>query len=249
MRRQVFASLIASGAAMLAVNAASAGGFIAPVVDTAVVAPVPVVEAPASDWAGAYGGVSLGYSFGGDDEVGLEYFSGGAATGRDTGLANLDIGGVTGALQAGYRWQRGAWVFGPELAIEGGSVDDSVSFTSRGVDYTAESSVNYIATLALKTGYIVNPQTLVYGTAGLAYGDFTYDLNDATPASEDYNANGWMLGLGVERKLSDRMSVFAEYQYRDFGSEDVTFPDGSDSTLTVATPSHQNVRLGVNFSF
>lgn len=222
-----------------------AGGYIAPVTEVPVIAPI-VDVAPVSDWAGAYVGGSLGYSFGGDDEVGLDFFTGGTLTGRDTGLGDLDLNGPTASVHAGYRWQRGAWVFGPELAIEGGSVDDSVEFSSGGTDYTAESSVNYIATLAMKTGYVVNPQTLVYGTAGLTYGDFSYDLNTA---SEDYTANGWAVGLGVERKLSDRMSVFAEYQYRDFGSTDVSFADGADSIVTVATPKHQNVKLGVNFRF
>ncbi len=43
-----------------------------------------------------------------------------------------------------------------------------------------ESSVNYIAGLQFKTGYIANPQTMVHGTAGVVHGDFDYRLADAT---------------------------------------------------------------------
>lgn len=246
MLSKLISSAAATGALLAVAGAANAGGFVAPVAETPIVAPI-VDVAPASDWAGGYAGVSLGYSFNGDDEVGLDFYDGGVLDGRETGLTNLDLHGVTADLHAGYRWQRGSWVFGPELAIEGGSVDDTQDFDNGVVAGTVESSVNYVATLAMKTGYVVNPATMVYGSAGFAYGDFSYAVGSSP--DEDYNASGYTLGLGVERKVSDRMSVFAEYQYRDFGSEDVTFTDGTDSIVTVATPKHQNIKVGVNFRF
>ena len=55
-----------------------------------------------------------------------------------------------------------------------------------------------------------------------------------------------MLGLGVERKLTDRMSVTGEYEYANFGSTDVELAPG---VVSVATPEHSNVKLGLNFSF
>ncbi|MDP5306532.1 outer membrane protein [Paracoccus spongiarum] len=249
MRIFLTSAVAIAGASMLTAGASAAGGYVAPVATPPIVGPVVAVE-PASSWAGAYGGVALGYSFGGDDEVGLDFFDGGVLDSRATGLADLDIGGVTGSLHGGYRWQRGSWVYGPELSLEGGSVDDSADFSEGGVSGTISNSVNYIAALTLKTGYLVNPQTMVYGTAGWNYGDFTYELEGPSGSgSDDYTANGYVLGLGVERQVSERMSVFAEYQYRDFGSTDATFADGADSVVTVATPKHQNVKLGVNFRF
>lgn len=239
-------SLCCAGGA-LAATGASAGGYIAPVTEVDVVAaPLP---APVSDWAGAYGGVSLGYSFAGDDEVGLEFYEGDDLVDRQTDVGDVELSGPTADLHAGYRWQRNMWVFGPELAIEGGKIDDESDIL--GSDQASvESEVNYIATLAFKTGYLVNPQTMVYGTAGFVHGDFDYTLTGPDgSATEGFNADGYTLGLGVERKVNDRMSVFAEYQYRDFGRTDVTFSDGTDSVVTVATPKHQNIKLGVNFSF
>ena len=243
-------SLCCAGSA-LAATGAVAGGYIAPVTDVPIVPAAPM-PAPVSDWAGGYAGVSLGYSFSGEDEVGFEFYSGDSILSRETDVTNEKLKGVTGDIHAGYRWQRNNWVFGPELAIEGGSVDASNDFTLLGGPASLESSIKYVATLAFKTGYLVNPQTMVYGTGGFVHGKFDYEL--AAPGynqKESYTANGFTLGLGVERKVNERMSVFAEYQYRDFGRTDVTFSsdDGDTSALTIATPEHQNIKVGVNFSF
>lgn len=248
MRHHLMTSFCAASAFLTVTGTASAGGFVSPVIDQPVAAPV--AAAPVSDWAGAYGGAALGYSFGGNDEVGLDLYSGGALLDRATGLTELELSGVTADLHAGYRWQRGNWVFGPELSIEGGSVDDASDFTYDGEAGRIESSINYLATLTMKTGYLVSPATMVYGSAGLAYGNFSYDLTGPDGSgSDDYSANGYVLGLGVERKIGGNLSVFAEYQYRDYGRTDVTFTDGADSLVTVGTPTHQNVKVGVNFSF
>lgn len=253
--RSTFSAGIATSAVLLG-GGAFAGGYVAPVADVPLTA---APTAPVADWAGGYAGLSLGYSFGGDDEVGFDFYEGDDLEFRNTDLTNVKVKGFTGDLHAGYRWQRGSWVFGPELAIEGGSVDAKEGLTVTApdefkTDGTIESSVNYIASLVFKTGYAVNPQTLIYGTAGVTHGDFDYKI--ATPddsSRESYSANGYVLGLGVERKVSDRMSVFAEYQYRDFGNTDVTFndpdPTSDASIVSKATPTHQNLKVGINFRF
>jgi outer membrane immunogenic protein len=106
-------------------GAASAGGAVVPIIEAA---PAPVSAiAPVMPWQGAYAGASLGYSFGSNDEVGLQASDDDGLLGRATDIVNVKIGGVTGAVHAGYRWQRNNWVFGPSLSIEGGSVDDSES--------------------------------------------------------------------------------------------------------------------------
>ena len=227
---------------------AFAGGYVAPTVEPVIVAPV-VQAAPASDWAGGYAGGSLGYAFGADDEIGLDLYSGGSLVERNTDLGSVDVKGPTVSLHAGYRWQRGNWIFGPELWVEGGSVD-ATDTVALGGSAEVESAVNHILGLQVKTGYSVNPQTLVYGTAGAVHGDFDYTLADALGSETvNYDATGYSLGLGVERKLRDNLSVFAEWQYRNFGKTDVEFGDDEASLLTRATPEHHHVKLGVNFAF
>jgi outer membrane immunogenic protein len=243
-------SFVSVSALVLGSGAAFAGGVVAPVVDVAPVVVTPVSPI-ASAWGGAYVGGSLGYSFGGDDTIGLDLVSEGTLIGRGTDLGDADLKGVTAGAHVGYRWQRAKWVFGPELGIEGGSIDGSDDVSAFGLDGTIESEINYIVSLVMKTGYEVTPGTLIYGTAGVAHGDFDYTGTVADDSqSVGYSATGYALGLGVERKMNDRMSVFAEYQYRDFGREDLSFVlDSGENVETIATPTHSNVKVGANFTF
>lgn len=243
---------VAASLTLASTLAANAGGYTPPVVDSGVVAPI-VETAPVGDWAGGYAGLTLGYAFGGDDEVGLDVYNGGDLFGRGNNLGSTDMKGVNGGLHIGYRWQRDNWVFGPELWVEGGSIDatDTISYsgTADGTTITVEgemeSKVNYLAGLQFKTGYVVNPQTLVYGTIGYVHGDFDLSFGETV----NYTANGYSVGLGAERKLRDNLSVLAEWQYRNFGKTDVAFGSTDDGEVTRATPEHHNFKLGLNFKF
>ena len=239
----------ATTALVLSAGTSFAGGAIVPVVEAQ---PVMIDEVPvASNWAGAYVGGGLGYSFGGDDEIGIAIVEDGDEIARDTDLGDVDIRGVTARLHAGYRWQRNNWVFGPELGIEGGSVDGETDILPFGTAATIKSEMNYLVTLVMKTGYEVQPGTLVYGTFGVAHGDFDYTLSAGDQsATEGFSAPGLAAGLGVERMINDKMSVFAAYQYRDLGKETVSFTDDFGDTVTSeATPAHSNVSFGVNYRF
>lgn len=244
--KSILTASIASAALMSGASAALAGGFVAPSVEVAPVVAAPVV---AGNWAGGYVGGSLGYSFAGDDEIGFDALATGGP--RETELGSVDVSGFTAGAHVGYRWQRGQWVFGPELGYEGGSADDTATVTFGGTTVDVESEVNSLLSLVLKTGYAVNPQTLVYGTFGAVRGDFDYTVRDGdTSTTEGYNKTGVAAGLGVEQMISPSLSVFAEYQYRHFGSTDLEFDVGAaTSAVTVATPSHSNIKLGVNFRF
>lgn len=225
------ASLFALGAA----GAAQAGGYIAPAVEVEPVAPV-VVTAPVGDWQGAYAGGTLGYAFNGDDRIGRN-----AEDGNDLGDAELS--GANAGLRVGYRWQRDRWVFGPELSIEGGNIKDEFDYVNKPGNGTFESKVNWVAALKLKAGYEVQPGTLIYGIAGVNKGDFTYNYNGT---DLDYDATGFVVGIGAERMINDRVSLTGEYEYNDFGTNDLDLAPG---IKTVATPEFHNVKLGVNFKF
>ncbi|HRO16191.1 MAG TPA: porin family protein [Paracoccus sp. (in: a-proteobacteria)] len=212
-----------------------AGGYAAPVVDVEPVAPI--VTAPVGDWQGAYGGLALGYALAGDDEIGVN-------EDNTTFLGNIgtaEIGGPNLSVHAGYRWQRNQWVFGPELSYTAGDISDDFDY---GIDGTFESEVNHVIALKLKAGYQVRPDMLVYGIAGLTKGDFTYVVDGS---DLDYDADGYVVGLGAEKKLNDRMSVTGEWEFNDFGTTDVDL--GDSGFTTVATPKFHNLKLGLNFKF
>lgn len=224
-----------AGSMTVAAVAAHAGGYSAPVIEPAPAAPV-VIEAPVGAWQGGYAGLTLGYAFKGKDEVGV-----GGPTGS-VSPDKLELSGANGGVRIGYRWQRGNWVVGPELSYEGGNIKDS--FSTDG--YDAESKVKNMYALRLKTGYTVSPDTLVYGIAGVGRAKIDYSVSgNGADISDTYNKTGYILGLGVEKQINAKWSVTGEYEFADFGSENLS-NGGFD---TNATPEYNNIKLGVNFKF
>lgn len=233
-------SSVAVAFGLLGAQAASAGGYTPAVVEPQVDAVVVTTPVTVGDWQGAYGGVTLGYGFNGDDRFGLKQ------DGENLGnnLGKLEVKGANAGLRVGYRWQRNKWVVGPELSFEGGNVKDDFDLVTDGTTANVESKLRNKVALAVKAGYEVNPNTLVFGTAGVTRGSFDYSLGSA---KEKYNSTGYVLGLGVERKVTERMSVTGEVEHNGFKSEDVEF--NNSGVTTEATPEFTNVKLGLNFKF
>lgn len=230
-------AIVATSLTFGAAAAAHAGGYVPPVVDAAPIVVEPA--APVGAWQGGYAGLTLGYAFKGDDRFGL------TETASDTFLGDigeLELKGANIGLRAGYRWQRGNWVFGPELGVEGGSIKGDTNGVLLGTDLEAEGKVNNMIALRFKTGYTVRPDLLVYGIAGVGRVDMDYELNGI---EESFSKTGYILGLGVEKQINEKWSVTGEYEYANFGKEDLTF-GGLD---TEATPKYNNIKVGVNFRF
>lgn len=238
------------GAGVLTNATAFAGGYVTSVEEAPIVA-TPVEAPPSSDWAGAYGGGSLGYAFGGDDIVGLERRNtSGETLQHRSDLGAVDLKGPTFGLHLGYRWQRDNWVFGPELGVEGSSVDATDAIEAIGVVGEVKSELNYLVALRMKTGYAINPQTLLYGTLGVAHGDFDYTLSrPGNSQTESYSDTAFTAGLGLERKINERLSAFAEWEFRQFDKTEITYSDGDDHLVTNTSPEHHHIRVGVNFRF
>ncbi|MFD1794784.1 porin family protein [Paracoccus aurantiacus] len=243
---KAYAYSLTSVAILFAATTANAGGYIAPVVET--VAPVEVIEAPLT-WKGAYAGATVGYAFGGDDEVGYSR--------NDNIFYNsdtLELSGVNAGIRAGYRTQFTGrsrdWVIGAELGYEGGSIEDS--FTDGA--FEAESSINNVIALRVKTGVLNNAKdTLFYGILGVAQADFDYRIEGVDGATGfgietmGETMTGYIVGLGVERKLNERLSVTGEWEYANFGKETLE-ADGFPYS-TEMTPDFHNIKIGLNYQF
>ncbi|MFB9221682.1 outer membrane protein [Paracoccus cavernae] len=242
-RGQILKTLALSAPLALAGGfAANAGGYIAPIVEAEV---APIVEVtPAGDWAGAYAGVTLGYAFSGEDRVGLENPT---IAGDQHNYGKLDLSGANAGVRVGYRWQKDKWVFGPELGYEAGNIEDSVSEGG----YESHSKIKDVVALRFVTGYSVRPDMLVYGVAGVARGKVEYSVtgdgaNGPSDIEDTFNRTGYIVGLGVEKKLTDRVSLTGQYEYANFGKETLTSSTGLD---TEATAKYNNVKVGLNFRF
>lgn len=205
--------------------------------------------APDEDWNGCHAGIHGGYGsarIGGTDIL----------LNNAIGSANAD-GGVIGG-QAGCDRQLSNWVVGAQFSAGKGFMRGSHAYVSgSGPTNLVTYDVNYLASLTGRIGYVFQPEALAYLKAG---GVRTWtDHNDSDPAplfGVPYTGNtkvtrdGWLVGVGMERKIDDNLSGFVEFSYMDFGRKNVTiaYSDGFVATYSFRQKMSY-LGLGVNYGF
>jgi outer membrane immunogenic protein len=242
-------------------------------------APVEAVWA----WTGFYVGGNAGYSWSKWGSSGL------------TSASNPSVNGALGGVQAGYNWQlNAAWLVGLEgdIQVTGeraredgvGAISTDVAggsppFVDPGTFHTIATHASsnqwkfpWFGTFRGRVGVLADPTTLIYGTGGLAVGEFKFS-SQPTVAGQTYRGvvgtttnplaettaftagvalsdsttrAGWAIGAGVEKKFTRNWSAKLEYLYLDFGTH--TFLSGTGSATQIRL--HDNiVRLGLNYQF
>jgi outer membrane immunogenic protein len=244
MRRTLLASTALTTSAVLTSGAALA-------------APPP----PVFSWTGCYVGVNAGGMSGHIDQgviipapVSLAFLSNGS-----------DIGFTAGG-QGGCNWQYAQnWVLGFEGDINyaRASRSQSFAFVFSGEDTfgTQNTSVRWLGTARARLGYAMN-QVMLYVTGGLAFGGVKSSVNasfiDNGVVTAIYAGSvsdtrvGWVIGGGVERAFSSRVSGKIEYLHFDLG--DVAYNVSLVSGTSVLPPVWQAnaqvsgdiIRVGVN---
>jgi outer membrane immunogenic protein len=187
----------------------------------------------ASTWSGAYIGLHAGYAWG----TGTSSFGG--FTGGDT-----DIDGGFGGGQIGYNWQApGAnWVLGVEADVSGGDIGFNETVPGVGSEST---SINVMGTVRGRLGFLVTPQTLIYGTGGFAWAHNTADINvpGVIVASSSATHTGWAAGAGIEHAFAPNWTARLEYLHTDYGTETYF-----NSPVGLSADTDQ-VRVGINYLF
>jgi outer membrane immunogenic protein len=176
--------------------------------------PSPAPLAAAYSWSGPYLGATLGYEWGTVDNNPTR------------------PSGVAGGVEAGFNWQYGNFVYGGEADFQFSSADDTFApwqFTNP-----------WFGTVRGRAGVAIN-NVLLYGTAGLAYGQLTA----TTPGnlSESHSNLGWVVGVGGEFGFTPNWSAKAEWLYIDLADSAFTVT-GTNNGLTANL-----IRLGVNYRF
>jgi outer membrane immunogenic protein len=164
-------------------------------------------------WAGPYLGGTIGYEWGSVDN------------------SPTHPSGIAGGVEAGYNWQRGAFVFGGETDIQLSGADDTLS--------PFEFSNPWFGTLRGRAGFTLN-NVLLYGTAGLSYGELRADTFNLT---ESHTSIGWVAGAGIEVGFTPHWSAKAEWLYLDLGDRSFSLT-GSNNGLAADL-----LRMGVNYRF
>jgi outer membrane immunogenic protein len=143
-------------------------------------------------------------------------------------------GGVFG-FGGGYLWQYGAWVGGLEIDYGFSDEKEDLSFPLRfcesdvlsrskvecGGRINVHSKIDALGSARARVGYLLTPNLLAYGTAGLGWGRSEVNIADFFIAKP--NLFGWVAGGGLEYKLAQHVRVRGEYLHFDFGSTGYAF--------------------------
>jgi len=175
----------------------------------------PALAGDVHDWSGGYIGVHGGYAWG-------------SASVSDTspgvvpGPFNYPVAGALGGVQAGYNFQTGNIVFGPEVDVGYASASGSgvigSSHAASHQDLTLSGGAYADLTGRLGVGF---GNTLLYAKGGAAlYGGRALQQTTnpnyvGTPAD---GFLGWVAGVGLEQALTENVSVKVEYDHYGFGT-------------------------------
>ncbi len=203
----------------------------------------------AVNWSGFYAGVNGGGAWSNNNQLVDPY-------GFSPGFGGISPSGGFGGGQIGYNFQgllHQRLVLGIEADIQGGAISARGTDTDLGATiYYFESHLDYFGTVRGRIGYALD-RALLYFTGGFAYGGLRKWSNDYNGLSGgqsfDGTATGYALGGGVEYKVTPAWSVKAEYQYLNFGQNDLC---GGSYCFSYYTGSqhgddYHTVRLGVNY--
>ena len=201
-------------------------------------APVIAVPAPVLSFAGGYAGGSLGYGHA-DADLDGDIDGDDDDDDDDDDLLDafdLEDGDVAYGLHAGYNFQNGNIVWGPELAIFGGGGE----LGGEGNVASIEAELDYGARLALRGGYALGPN-LIYGLLGAAYLEVESESALGTDSADDV---GFAAGLGYERLITDNFILGAQYILHSVDDLEFSAGDGSSAEL-----DYRVIELRASFKF
>jgi outer membrane immunogenic protein len=243
----------------------------------------PVIPvAPVFTWAGFYIGDHTGVIF---NETRIRTRGNAANTianvagnRRPASIRLDDDWSFSTGIQAGYNFQFGNFVFGPEadIAYTRGVKDREIFVSALGDVSVFRQEMDFFGTIRGRVGFTATPTFLIYATGGLAYAGlenrvgFLRNTDQAFQflAKKDEVAVGYAVGGGIEFQLPAQLSflnfvgpiigarnvsVKAEYLYYDLGSTsllvDAVPGVGVNSyTSRFDTTGHLG-KIGLNYRF
>ena len=224
---------------------------------TSAATPAPVFVA-ANNWTGFYAGVVGGYVNGKSDST---------ATGALSFAppSSVDLKGALVGGQVGYNHQfANGFVLGVVADVSwSGAKGTSCVESSPGCDGSSDDSyskgsLSWLATVRAKAGLAVTNDVLIYATGGLAMAGAKASISHLTTGSDplvsdSQTLTGWVVGGGIEYKLSRSVSVGAEYLYADFGKQDFNFTNavviGGSTIGSKSDAKVHIVRASLNYRF
>lgn len=155
-------------------------------------------------------------------------------------IGNSAAGGCTGdddsteeySVRAGFDTQMGMWVLGVVGEYSKLEVTDSVSgFSTTPAAYVFTREIDNLMAVRARLGIPVGT-FLPYITGGWARADVsnsfttTNTANAFTPTSSEEEADGFQVGLGVDKQFGRNFTIGAEYLFTDLEGDDFTVRAG-----------------------
>jgi outer membrane immunogenic protein len=208
-------------------------------------------------WTGAYAGANLGYIWG--DATTTDDVKDWGKDPRFIGPFNNSVGGFVGGGTLGYNVQWSRFVFGPEIDLDYADLSGSIKTPSSQSGNHQDISLDggFLGAFTARAGFLIDPATLIYAKGGFAL--YTGEATQTTTA-RGYQTHGtdtftgWTVGGGVERKLTENISLKIEFQHVDLGTQ-----NGDQTSLTDPPVGHvygnhtsldaDSVRVGMNWHF
>jgi len=202
-------------------------------------APVAAPPPPFS-WSGFYIGAHVGAGWGTvESDIPIDGFA--------IPISSHTINGFLGGGQVGWNWQVNPWlVFGFEGQFSGADIKGDAPCVGIAFNlFNCHTKVNWVASAAGRLGFAYN-QTLFYVKGGGAWADSNYSADFLSAGVATFTASstrsGWMVGAGIEQAFWTNWSAKLEYNFMDFGTDNIGF--AFNHSCMRATPTAAVVTTG-----
>jgi outer membrane immunogenic protein len=203
------------------------------------------------NWTGCYLGGNVG---GGSVRTRQEF-----ALAPFTGILFSDSRGsdVIGGGQVGCDYQFDRFVIGAQGQFDFGRINSS-AIEPLFPTFTSSAQTKQIFTATARAGFLVLPSVLAYVKGGAAWTRTYLAVTGSVPVaflseSATLNRSGWTAGGGAEWMFLPGWSVFAEYNYMDFGNGIAPYVTGPGAVgppnVLTARLTAQTALVGVNYKF
>ena len=224
----------------------------------------PARPAPGYNWTGAWVGAQVGYGWG--HKHWPDFFP----------ADGFDVKGWLGGVSSGANVQAGIFVVGVESEwlwtdINGGR-RDTTTFGAASQTVDLATRVKWLSLNSVRVGFVPTDRWLVYAKGGVAFAQERHDLgasqvipgvgSTSLDTSGKALHTGWLAGIGAEYAFLGNWSAKLEYNYINFGPQNVTTAGtqtidapptvGSIGNIQPLNDIRQDmhlVKLGINYHF
>ena len=227
--------------------------------------PMPAPPVVTYNWTGCYIGGNLGGGWArtDQDQVGKV---GGPAINPPSSFGSSTGSNVIGGAQIGCDYQfAGNWVVGVQGMFDFGNINSQhlvptafPPFFPANAFYSTNSTKD-VFTVTGRVGYLFAPSVLGYVKGGGAFARIDHNIYGTIPVNflsetaTGVDRSGWTVGGGLEWMFAPGWSVFGEFNYMDFGRNDISFapaPGAFGAADVIRTRLQvEQALFGVNYKF